>query len=134
MIKRVILTIVTVFAGVAVGVLLALAGHSDSFASAETVQPEASNSAVVPPSVGDGSMGGTTIPPIDAASSVAQGGYFIKEYKGRVSVLKDGSEVPEMIFDIQTKLLPEIDRQQLSEGIYVQTYEELIRLVEDYIS
>lgn len=130
MIKRVALTIITVFAGVAVGVLLAIAGRGDSFAAAEPAPaaPRVSSSITVP--IHDG----VTIPPESTVSPVSKDGYFIKEYKGRVSVIKGDSEVPEMIFDIQTKLLPEIDRKQLSEGIYVETYEELIRLVEDYIS
>ncbi|MEG0752877.1 MAG: hypothetical protein RR461_03520 [Angelakisella sp.] len=127
MIKRVILTIVTIFSGIAIGVLLALAGRSGGFAMAEPV-PETSSSAEASSEVGQ------LIIPEENASQSDLPGYFIKEYKGRVSVLKDGSEVPEMIFDIQTKLLPELDRRQLSEGIYVETYEELIRLVEDYIS
>lgn len=129
MIKRVVLTIVTVFAGVAVGVLLAMAGHGDSLAAAEPPPTPREMSSGVSASAG----AGIAIPPA-AVSSTAAGGYFIKEYGGRVSVIKDGSEVPEMIFDIQTKLLPDVDRLQLSEGIYVETYEELIRLVEDYIS
>lgn len=129
MLKRAMLTIVTVFAGVAVGVLLALGGHSDSLAAAEP--PPAPRE--VSSEIGAPATIGAPIPP-EEVSSTAAGGYFIKEYSGRVSVIKDGSEVPEMIFDIQTKLLPEVDRRQLSEGIYVETYEELIRLVEDYIS
>lgn len=131
MIKRIVLTITTVFAGVAVGVLLALAGHSDSLAAAEPAPPppQATSQMTIPQS-----DSGMLIPQEPAEATTTQGGYFIKEYGGRVSVIKDGSDVPEMIFDIQTKLLPEVDRQQLSQGIYVETYEELIRLVEDYIS
>ncbi len=39
-----------------------------------------------------------------------------------------------MIFDIFLRTLPEMDQQLLQEGIQVETYEELTRLIEDYIS
>ncbi|MEG2074646.1 MAG: hypothetical protein RRY54_07745 [Angelakisella sp.] len=125
MIKRVALTIITIFAGVATGVLLALAGRGESFAAIPPSSASRSSEMRAGEIISQSS--GVSVP------SVSEG-YFIKEYNGRVSVIKDGCEVPEMIFDIQTKLLPELDRKQLAQGIYVKTYEELARLVEDYIS
>ncbi len=68
------------------------------------------------------------------SSSQPQSGYYIKDWGGRVSIIKEGEEVPEMIFDIYTKLLPEYDQEQLREGLYVASYEELTAMIEDYIS
>lgn len=124
MVKRMVTAVVTVLMGVGLGVLLAFAGHSGTAVAAPANQP---------PSSAESPIASEIAPPPAPESAVAQG-YYIKEYKGRVSVLRSGSEVPEMIFDISTKMLPELDRQQLSQGIYVETYEELVRLVEDYIS
>ena len=39
-----------------------------------------------------------------------------------------------MIFDIFVRTLPDPDQQLLRQGIEVETYEELTRLIEDYIS
>ena len=61
-------------------------------------------------------------------------GYYIRDWNGRVSIIRDGEETPEMIFDIYTRLLPEYDQQQLKEGLYVESYEELTAMIEDYIS
>ena len=63
-----------------------------------------------------------------------QTGYLLGEYNGRVSVLSPATREPEMIFDIFVRTLPDPDQQLLREGIRVETYEELTRLIEDYIS
>ena len=60
--------------------------------------------------------------------------YLIRDYQGRVAVFLEGVEEPEMIFDIYTKTLPELDQQQLTKGIPVEGYQQMTRLVEDYIS
>ena len=39
-----------------------------------------------------------------------------------------------MVFDVYVRLLPEYDRGQLNQGVYVKDYEELINRIEDYIS
>ena len=61
-------------------------------------------------------------------------GYLLGEYNGRVSVLSPDTREPEMIFDIFVRTLPDADQQLLRQGIRVDTYEELTRLIEDYIS
>ena len=61
-------------------------------------------------------------------------GYYIRDWNGRVCIIRDGEETPEMIFDIYTRLLPEYDQQQLQKGLYVESYEELTAMIEDYIS
>ena len=66
--------------------------------------------------------------------SLPPSGYLLGEYNGRVSVLSPGTREPEMIFDIFVRTLPDPDQQLLRQGIEVETYEELTRLIEDYIS
>ena len=61
-------------------------------------------------------------------------GYLLRDYHGRLAVVKAGEETPEMIFDVYTKTLPEADQSMLAEGIYVESYEELLSLIEDYVS
>ena len=68
------------------------------------------------------------------SSQLTEKGYYIKDWNGRVAILREGEETPEMIFDIYTRLLPEYDQEQLKEGLYVQSYEELTGMIEDYIS
>ena len=63
-----------------------------------------------------------------------QTGFRLGAYNGRVSVLSPATREPEMIFDIFVRTLPDPDQQLLREGIQVETYEELTRLIEDYIS
>ena len=58
-------------------------------------------------------------------------GYLLRDYRGRLAVVKAGEE---MIFDVYTKTLPEADQSMLAEGIYVESYEELLSLIEDYVS
>ena len=61
-------------------------------------------------------------------------GYLLRDYRGRLAVVKAGEKTPEMIFDVYTKTLPEADQSMLAEGIYVESYEELLSLIEDYVS
>ena len=80
-----------------------------------------------------------TLPRQDEAApseeaSLPPSGYLLGEYNGRVSVLSPGTREPEMIFDIFVRTLPDPDQQLLRQGIEVETYEELTRLIEDYIS
>ena len=49
-------------------------------------------------------------------------------------MLAPDTREPEMIFDIFVRTLPEMDQELLRQGIRVETYEELTRLIEDYIS
>ena len=126
MVKKMITAALTITAGILAGVLLAIAGHSTSAIAA----PMSSSVNVLPePRYSSGSEITD-----NSSSSQPVSGYYIKEYKGRVAVVRAGNDTPEMIFDIHTKMLPDLDRKQLSDGIYVESYEEMLRLVEDYIS
>ena len=61
-------------------------------------------------------------------------GYLLRSYDGRLAVFREGSDTPEMIFDVYTRLLPQSDRERLEDGISAPDYETLTRLIEDYIS
>ena len=63
-----------------------------------------------------------------------QGGYRLQSYNGRLAIFREGSDTPEMIFDVYTRLLPQADRERLEQGITAPDYETLTRLIEDYIS
>lgn len=123
MVKRVFAATGTVCLGIAIGVLLAFAGHSGT---ATAAMPQAAP-------LGEAASL-SDLPESGSSQPAQEPGYYIKDYQGRVAVLKDGSQVPEMIFDIPTKMLPELDRIELARGIYVESYEEMLKLVEDYIS
>lgn len=135
MMKRTIAAVLTICMGIAIGVLLAVAGRSGTAVAAPP-----SPASHLPSPLSQQSSPGYEVPstpsiaPEEGSSTAVGPGYYIRDYKGRVAVVPSGQTEPEMVFDIQTKLLPEMDRQQLTDGIYVETYEELIRLVEDYIS
>ncbi len=60
--------------------------------------------------------------------------YLIKEYQGRVAVYNSGSQEPDMVLDVLVKYLPDYDRQQMQQGIPVNSYNELVSLIEDYTS
>ncbi len=60
--------------------------------------------------------------------------YILREHDGRLAVFLKDKDTPEMIFDVYVRLLPEYDRGQLNQGVYVKDYEELISRIEDYIS
>ena len=60
--------------------------------------------------------------------------YILKEHEGHLAVFLKGKDEPEMVFDVLVRFLPEYDRGQLSQGVYVKDYEELIQRIEDYIS
>lgn len=54
--------------------------------------------------------------------------YILREHEGRLAVFLKDKDTPEMVFDVYVRLLPEYDRGQLNQGVYVKDYEELIDL------
>lgn len=120
MIKRLIAAIASISAAIAAGVALAMAPRADA---AAPPQPTAGVVADAPaPSQSSQDPG-----PEETV-------YLLGEYNGRVSVLSPATREPEMIFDIFIRTLPDVDQELLRQGITVSTYEELTRLIEDYIS
>ena len=111
--KQFLATLASIIAAVTIGVGLAVVPRMDTLALPSPAASKAapSEEASLPPS-----------------------GYLLGEYNGRVSVLSPGTREPEMIFDIFVRTLPDPDQQLLRQGIEVETYEELTRLIEDYIS
>lgn len=73
-------------------------------------------------------------PPKEPEAPAPQNGYYLRDHNGRIAIFAAGSETPEMIFDVYTRILPKPDQERLREGVYVKDYEALSRLVEDYIS
>lgn len=61
-------------------------------------------------------------------------GYVLKEYKGRLAIFKDNSDIPFEVFDIFTSSLPQSDRELLKNGISAKSETELSKLVSDYTS
>lgn len=55
----------------------------------------------------------------------------VKEYNGRIGVFKGESAVPYRVIDYDFSLLSEYDREQLTEGIIIESDRELQQLIED---
>ncbi len=55
----------------------------------------------------------------------------VREYNGRIGLFKADSSVPYRVIDYNTALMPEFDREQLREGVIMETEEELRRFIED---
>ena len=60
--------------------------------------------------------------------------YTIREYQGNIAVFMDGVDHPFRITDVDVHTLPKMDQEQLSQGIQVNSTDELNRLLEDYSS
>ena len=63
-----------------------------------------------------------------------EGGYLVKEYEGKVAVFVGEEETPGMVLDLYVQYLPPYDQQQLKQGVPVDDYPALVRLLEDYAS
>lgn len=55
----------------------------------------------------------------------------VKEYNGRIGVFKGESSTPYRVIDYDFSLLSEYDREQLTEGIVIESDRELQQLIED---
>ena len=60
--------------------------------------------------------------------------YTVREYGGRAVVFRSGSDEPYMFIDVDMPLLSDMDREQLSRGIYFDSENELRRFIEDISS
>lgn len=56
---------------------------------------------------------------------------IVKEYNGRIGVFKGNSAVPYRVIDYDFSLLSDYDKQQLTEGILIESDFELQKLIED---
>lgn len=60
--------------------------------------------------------------------------YELRDYQGKLAVFPYGEERPRKVFDVYVNTLPEYDREQLTAGVPVKDYEELLLRIEDYSS
>ena len=61
-------------------------------------------------------------------------GYILGVDKGMLALFRDGESQPMQTYDLPVAMLPEYDRSMLQRGIYMETYEDAQRMVEDYTS
>ena len=132
MAKRMLFSLAVVIAALLLGLVLSFAARGSAPAVPEEPSPAPQQPAAEP-----------TVPePLPAETPVdtqpqepePQGGYLLQSYNGRLAIFREGSDTPEMIFDVYTRLLPQADRERLEQGITAPDYETLTRLIEDYIS
>jgi len=57
--------------------------------------------------------------------------YTLREYEGCVAIYCSGETLPGTVTDIEVRLLPERDREQLQSGLGAADMQELSRLLED---
>lgn len=67
-----------------------------------------------------------------AERTLGPGEYLLGNYHGCVAVYgPEGSSLPQQVTDIEIALLPRADRNNLDEGILVESRRELVMLLED---
>lgn len=59
---------------------------------------------------------------------------IVREYNGKIGVFRGGSETPYMVVDFDTSLLSEADREDIGNGIVMESSEELRHFIEDISS
>ncbi len=60
--------------------------------------------------------------------------YLLREYEGKVALFARGSQTPQLVFERPVRHLPEYDQMLLEDGIKINSDEELVARIEDYIS
>ncbi|MBE6885623.1 MAG: hypothetical protein IJY82_00010 [Oscillospiraceae bacterium] len=71
----------------------------------------------------------------EEGQTAAQGGsvgWIVSEYGGKLAVFAEGQELPDRVYDIYVRHLPQLDQELLAQGIPAKTPEELRRILEDY--
>jgi len=61
-------------------------------------------------------------------------GYLLGEYEGKLATYSTNSDIPIEVFDVFVSSLPLEDKEEIEEGIYANSEEELQSLVEDFTS
>ena len=61
-------------------------------------------------------------------------GMFLGCRNGYAALWKQGSDCPEQVFPCPVFMFPEKDQEALKTGIPVDSFEDLARLMEDYLS
>ena len=60
-------------------------------------------------------------------------GFLLGIKDGKIALWKDGSNSP-TVFPYRASLLPRDDRKKLEQGIRIENEDQLIQLLEDYLS
>lgn len=89
-------------------------------------------------------IGVTYAMPIDAGENSSseqsvsevpvEANYLLREYDGKLAVFTEDLVTPDLVFEVYVRTLPESDQALLQRGIRAASFDELTRLVEDYIS
>lgn len=77
-----------------------------------------------------GSETGITVPATSANETV----YILKDYNGQIAVFEQGKTEPFKITDALTANLPQVDQDDIRQGITLNGKKELNRALEDYCS
>ena len=131
MAKRMLFSLAVVITALLLGLVLSFAARGSAPAVPEEPFPAPQHTAE--PTVPEPLPAET---PVDTQPQEPepQSGYRLQSYNGRLAIFREGSDTPEMIFAVYTRLLPQAARERLEQGIPAPDYETLTRLIEDYIS
>ncbi len=66
--------------------------------------------------------------------TAAMFGFLLGIHEGRIALWKDEDPQPYKVFPYHARMLPADDRRALEEGIRFESAEELVRMLEDYLS
>lgn len=61
-------------------------------------------------------------------------GFILGTHQGYIALWKDGNAKPIRVFPYSASSLPTADRQALEQGIPIESRDDLLRLLEDYLS
>lgn len=61
-------------------------------------------------------------------------GYTLGVWKGYVALWKESGSAPVRVFPYSVDSLPPADRQALAQGIHAESKNQLLQLLEDYLS
>lgn len=68
------------------------------------------------------------------SQTTAQQTYLLKDYQGKIALYTEGAKTPQKVYDVYLTNLPELDQQNLKEGIPVLDQKHLEKLLEDFDS
>lgn len=66
--------------------------------------------------------------------SAALFSFLLGVHEGRIALWKDEDPQPVKVFPYYARMLPAADRRALEEGIRFESVDELVRMLEDYLS
>jgi len=61
-------------------------------------------------------------------------GFILGINDGYITLWKESSSVPLKVFPYRASMLPQADQQALENGIYISGQQQLLQLLEDYLS